>query len=97
VSALHARLVYLTGSILPSIVLHAAADFAVIPVQYGLLGTVPVSSVLRNGVDPSFLVEIGLTLLCGGAAVPAFRKLAAITRQRSAQGVPHEDSPGPPA
>ena len=97
VSALHARLVYLTGSILPSIVLHAAADFAVIPVQYGLLGTVPVSSVLRNGVDSSFLVEIALTILCGGAAVPAFRKLAVIARHRSAPAVQHEDSPRPPA
>jgi hypothetical protein len=47
----------LTGTILPSIVLHAAGDFAVISIQYGLIGTVPSSAVLKAGVDPSFLVE----------------------------------------
>jgi membrane protease YdiL (CAAX protease family) len=81
VSALHARLVYLTGSILPSIVLHAAGDFAVIPIQYGLILTVPASSVLKTGVDASFLVEVALTVACGIAAVPAFRKLAVVARE----------------
>jgi membrane protease YdiL (CAAX protease family) len=80
VSALHARLVYLTGSIRPSIVLHAAFDFAVIPIQYGLIGTVPVSSVLKTGVDSSFLAEVALILVFGIAALPAFRKLAVVAR-----------------
>jgi hypothetical protein len=80
VSALHARLVYLTGSIRPSIVLHAAFDFAVIPVQYGLIGKVPVSLVLKTGVDSSFLVEVAIILVFGVAAVPAFRKLAVVAR-----------------
>jgi membrane protease YdiL (CAAX protease family) len=77
VSAVHAGLVYRTGSIRPSIVLHAAFDFVVIPVQYGLIGKIPVSSVWKTGVDRSFLVEVALTLVFGVAAIPAFRKLAA--------------------
>ena len=81
VSALHARLVCLSGSILPSIVLHAAGDFAVVPFFYGLMGTVPLSSVLKTGVDSSFMVEVALTLVFAAAAVPAFRKLAEVTRQ----------------
>jgi membrane protease YdiL (CAAX protease family) len=78
VSALHARLVYLTRSILPSIVLHSVFDFLVIPVQYGLIGTVPVSSVLKTGVDSWFLVDVALILTFGVLAVPAFRKLASV-------------------
>lgn len=81
VSAVHARLVYLTGSIRPSIVLHAGLDFLTLPVQYGLLGKIPVSPVLRTGVDSSFLVEIAVMLVFGVAAVPAFRKLASVARQ----------------
>jgi membrane protease YdiL (CAAX protease family) len=80
-NALHARLVYLSGSILPSIVLHAAADFAVVPFFYGLIGTVPLSSVLKTGVDTSFMVEVALTLVFAAASIPAFRKLAEVTRQ----------------
>ena len=81
VSALHARLVYLSGSILPSIVLHAAGDFAVVPFFYGLVGTVPLSSVLKTGVDSSFILEVALTLVFAAASVPAFRKLAEVTCQ----------------
>jgi hypothetical protein len=78
VSALHARLVYSTRSILPSIVLHSVFDFLVIPVQYGLIGTVPVSSVLKTGVDSWFLVDVAVVLASGGLAIPAFRKLASV-------------------
>lgn len=86
VSALHALLVYFTGSIRPSIVLHAAFDFAVIPVQYGLMGKVPISSVLKTGVDSSFLIEVAIVLVFGVAAVPAFRKLAVVARHLPVAG-----------
>jgi membrane protease YdiL (CAAX protease family) len=81
ICVLHARLVYLSGSILPSIVLHAAGDFAVAPFVLGLVGTVPLSSVFKTGVDSSFTLELTLTLLCTAASLPAFRKLAEVTRQ----------------
>jgi membrane protease YdiL (CAAX protease family) len=83
VSALHARLVYLSGSILPSIVLHAVGDFAVVPFFCGLIEAVPLSSVLKTGVDSSFMVEVALTLVFAAASIPAFRKLAEVTRQPS--------------
>lgn len=79
INALHARLVYLTGSILPSVVLHAVFDFAVFPFTYGLIGNVPLSPVLKTGVDSSFWLEVALTLVFAAAALPAFRKLAAMT------------------
>jgi membrane protease YdiL (CAAX protease family) len=91
VSTLHARLVYLTGSIRPSIVLHAAFDFAVIPVVYGFIGTLPISPVLKTGVDSSFLTQIVLTLVFGILAVPAFRKLAVVARRLPAAS--QEESP----
>jgi len=78
VSAVHAGLVYLTGSIRPSIVLHAAFDCAVIPVQYGLIGKIPESSVWKTGVDSSFGMEVALTLVFAVTAIPAFRKLASL-------------------
>jgi membrane protease YdiL (CAAX protease family) len=78
VSAVHALLVYSTRSILPSVVLHAAFDFAVIPVQYGLIGAIPMSAVLRTGIDVSFLIELVVMLVFGIAAIPAFRKLARV-------------------
>lgn len=86
VSTVHTLLVYFTGSIRPCIVLHTAFDFVVIPIQYGLIGRVPFSSVLKTGVDSSFLVELGVVLVFGVAAVPAFRKLAHAARQTPPAG-----------
>ena len=76
VSAVHARLVYLTGSIVPSIVLHSVFDFLVIPVQFGLVGGIPMTSVWATGVDISFLLELAVCLAFGAAAVPVFTRLA---------------------
>jgi membrane protease YdiL (CAAX protease family) len=86
ISAVHARLVYVTGSILPSVVLHSVLDFLVIPVQYGLVGRLPASSVLKTGVDASFLLEIAVLLVFGIAAVPAFGKLAEVARAQADSG-----------
>lgn len=80
VSVLHALLVYFTGSIRPSIVLHVVFDAAVIPIQYGLIGELSMSPVLKAGVDASFLAESAIMLLFAAAAVPAFRKLQTVSR-----------------
>jgi membrane protease YdiL (CAAX protease family) len=80
VSTVHALLVYFTGSIRPSILLHAVLDFAVIPFQYGLLATIPSSPVFKSGIDSSFILEVVLTVLFAIAAVPAFRKLRSVTK-----------------
>lgn len=41
ISAAHALLVRMTGSIKPSVVLHSLFDIAVIPLMYGLIGRLP--------------------------------------------------------
>jgi membrane protease YdiL (CAAX protease family) len=85
VSTLHGLLVYLTRSILPSIILHSVADFIVIPIQYGIIGNPPVSSVLKTGIDTSFLLCVGLFVGFGIASVPAFFRLARISPSKSLQ------------
>ncbi|MCI0404712.1 MAG: CPBP family intramembrane metalloprotease, partial [candidate division Zixibacteria bacterium] len=77
-SILQGTLVYLTGSILPSVLLHAVSDFLVTPVQYGMTGSF---------LDFSAATYAALTLIFAAAALPAFYCLAAVTRQeRPANG-----------
>jgi len=78
VSLVHGLLVYCVRSILPSVVLHAVADALIIPVQYGLIGKIPVGVVWETGADPAFITSLAVFLACGVAAVPAFRRLATI-------------------
>lgn len=79
VSTVHALLVYCTGSIRPSMVLHAVFDFLVIPIQYGLVAAIPRSSVFKTGIDGSFLMEIAIVMMFGVAAIPAFQKLQKVS------------------
>jgi membrane protease YdiL (CAAX protease family) len=78
VTTVHGLLVYFTGSILPSVVLHATADFVVIPVQYGLIGSLSVAPIWKTGLDASFVLYVCIAVLFGLAAVPPFRRLAAL-------------------
>lgn len=75
ISAVHGLLVKYSGSIRPSILLHALADFIVIPVSYGLVGTFSVESVSITGIDRQFIIWIAVTVICLGAFVPALRVL----------------------
>jgi membrane protease YdiL (CAAX protease family) len=79
VSTLHGLLVYSTRSIVPSVVLHTFADLIVIPVQYGLIGHPSVASVWKEGTDSSFWILVGLAIVFGLAAIPAFMKLATVS------------------
>ena len=79
VSSLHGLLVYLTRSILPSVVLHAVADMIVIPIQYGVIGHLSVSPVWKTGMDSAFITSVVLIVTFGILAVPAFRRLSTIT------------------
>ncbi len=65
-SLLHAALVYLTRSILPSVVLHAAGDFCILPVQYG---------VIPLPFGPTWPPYLLSTLAFSVAAIAAFRRL----------------------
>lgn len=82
VSALHGLLVYFTRSIL----LHALADFLVIPLQYGLIGHLDFSPVWKTGIDPVFLGIIALVVVSGAASIPAFMRLAVLTRDHANAG-----------
>lgn len=80
VSTVHGLLVYLTRSILPSVVLHGVADVFVLPVQYGVLMNLSVAPVWKTGMDSAFVIYVSVTVLFGLAAIPAFRRLATIPR-----------------
>jgi membrane protease YdiL (CAAX protease family) len=88
VSAVHGLLVSVTRSILPSIVLHAAADFLFIPLQYGLIGNLKADPLWKTGVDTPFLTCLAMVLIFGIAAVPAFRRLLRVVEAVEAEGFP---------
>lgn len=77
ISAVHGLLVKYGGSIRPSVLLHALADFIVIPVTYGLIGTFSVESVSFTRVDWQFLVWVAVMVICLAAFAPALRVLGA--------------------
>ncbi len=81
VSALHSLLVYFTKSIRPSVVLHATADFVVIPVQYGLLGHLSAAPVWRTGLDASFILYVCIAVVAGLASVSPFRRLSLLSHE----------------
>jgi membrane protease YdiL (CAAX protease family) len=62
-------LVFYTRSILPGIVLHAASDAIVLPMQYG---------VVASAGQWDFVSEGWLSLLAGVVSIAAFRKLARV-------------------
>ncbi len=77
ISAVHGFLVKYSGSIRPSAVLHAVADFLVIPILYGLVGSLSVAPLSQTGIDKQFLICIVLMVIFGAAAIPAYKHLAA--------------------
>ena len=80
VSALHGLLVYLTRSILPSVVLHAVADMVVIPIQFGAIGHLSVTPIWQSGIDAEFVAYLVIVITFGLLAVPAFLHLAGVTK-----------------
>jgi membrane protease YdiL (CAAX protease family) len=75
ISAVHGLLVKYSGSIRPSVLLHALADFIVIPVTYGLVGSFSVESLSVTGIDRHFIIWVAVMVICLGAFVPALRVL----------------------
>jgi membrane protease YdiL (CAAX protease family) len=76
ISVVHGLLVRFTGSIRPSIVLHGVADFLVLPVMYGLVGSFSVSPLWRTGFDKNFAVSLAVMLFFSVAAPFAFIRLS---------------------
>jgi membrane protease YdiL (CAAX protease family) len=77
ISVVHGLLVKYSGSIRPSVLLHALADFIVIPVSYGLVGRFSVESVSVTGIDRHFIIWVAVMMICFAAFVPALRLLGA--------------------
>ena len=77
ISVVHGLLVKYSGSIRPSVLLHSLADFIVIPVSYGLVGTFSVESVLDVGIDRQFVLWVAVMVICFAGLVPALKALAA--------------------
>jgi len=75
ISAVHGLLVKYSGSIRPSMLLHALADFIIIPVTYGLVGSFSVESLSVTGIDRHFIIWVAVMVICLGAFVPALRVL----------------------
>ena len=70
-SFLQGYLVYLTRSILPSVILHTAGDVTILPMQYG---------VLKNIGEVPFVHNGWMSLLLAMIAVPLFYYLSKITQ-----------------
>lgn len=70
-SVLHGLLVFLTRSILPSVVLHALGDLAILPVQYGAVA---------NPLGQSLSLHVLVVVLFGVTATAGLLRLAAATR-----------------
>jgi membrane protease YdiL (CAAX protease family) len=75
ISVVHGLLVKYSGSIRPSAVLHAIADFIVIPTTYGLVGTFVITPLSQTGFDRQFGICLGVMLICAVAFVPALKQL----------------------
>jgi membrane protease YdiL (CAAX protease family) len=96
VSAVHGLLVFFTRSILPSVVLHGVLDFTFIPIQYGIVGNPATDPIWQTGVDRWFVGCLAVMVIFGAAAVPAFRRLAAVARDLRLADEPDEaDEPAP--
>jgi len=78
ISAVHGLLVRFSGSIRPSIFLHGLADFLLIPILYGLVGSFSVTPVWVTGFDANFAFCIALMLIFGVAAAASFVRLASV-------------------
>lgn len=82
ISVVHGLLVKYSGSIRPSVLLHALADFIVIPVSYGLVGSFSVESISASGIDRQFIIWVAVLVICFAAFVPALRALGARSETR---------------
>jgi membrane protease YdiL (CAAX protease family) len=95
ISAVHGLLVKYSGSIRPSVVLHGIADFFVIPIMYGLVGSFSVTPISQTGFDTEFAICLALILFFALAAVVPFRRLAIIgsrSKTDKQPGQPPRDS-----
>lgn len=73
-------LTMITRSVLPATVVHVLADTTTLPVEWGLVGKLPVGRFYKNGLDASFAGSVLVLLVASAATVAALLKLRAIAR-----------------
>jgi membrane protease YdiL (CAAX protease family) len=80
VGAIYGVLTWRTGSILPSLVIHAGGNALadLLALKLGAPHTAPL--IWQSGPDAAFWRNVGLGMFCALAAVWAFRKIKAATR-----------------
>jgi hypothetical protein len=77
-------LTYLSGSILPAVVLHSSADAVEFLVAWKFSRAAPSPLVWASGPNPLFWFHCFLVVLLGSASVWAFRRLIYVkARERS--------------
>jgi CAAX protease family protein len=73
-------LTIITRSVLPAAVVHVLADTTTLPVEWGLVGKLPVGRFYRNGLDASFAGSVLVLLIASVMTVVALLKLRAIVK-----------------
>jgi CAAX protease family protein len=75
----------ITRSVLPATVVHVLADTATLPLEWGLVGKLPVGRFYRSGLDAAFAGSVLVLLLASAATIAALSKLRAIARDRQTE------------
>jgi len=78
-------LTVITRSVLPAMVVHVLADTTTLPVEWGLVGQLPVGRFYRNGVDAAFAGVMLVLLLAWAAVIAALLKLRTIAKDTQAE------------
>ena len=73
-------LTIITRSVMPAAVVHVLADTTTLPVEWGLVGKLPVGRFYKNGLDASFSGCVLVLLVASATTIAALLKLRAIVR-----------------
>jgi membrane protease YdiL (CAAX protease family) len=74
-SILFGVLTTLTRSILPAVVVHALVDLTTLPLEWGLVGHLPVGRFYTSGIDTFFIASAAVAIIGSVATVAALLKL----------------------
>jgi membrane protease YdiL (CAAX protease family) len=74
-SILFGVLTTLTRSILPAVVVHALVDLTTLPLEWGLVGHLPVGRFYPSGIDTFFIASAAVAIIGFVATVAALLKL----------------------
>jgi membrane protease YdiL (CAAX protease family) len=75
-------LTVLTRSIFPAVVMHSLADAPTLPLEWGIVGHLPVGRFQANGIDTFFMLSAAVSVVGSVATVAALLKLRRLARER---------------